>query len=230
MAMPDSTGPLRTRIEHFEHADFSATILLPASAEDLIDEREFEADERLPYWAELWPSALALARHLLDLAAVPERAIELGCGVGLPSLALASRRVGVTATDYYPDALRFTAANAVRNHLPPPATLLLDWRRPPASLPRFPLAVMADVLYEARNVEPLQSLLARVLEPGGAAVLADPGRVYLPAFLRSMETAGWRVERLEERLEDSAAGKGLKTRVQLFTLSPPGAVHAPGHP
>jgi hypothetical protein len=31
------------------------SILHPASAEDLIDERDFERDERLPYWAELWP-------------------------------------------------------------------------------------------------------------------------------------------------------------------------------
>ena len=37
------------------------TIRRPVSAEDLIDEEEYEHDERLPCWAELWPSARALA-------------------------------------------------------------------------------------------------------------------------------------------------------------------------
>ena len=35
--------------------DRTVSILHPASAEDLIDEADFERDERLPYWAELWP-------------------------------------------------------------------------------------------------------------------------------------------------------------------------------
>jgi hypothetical protein len=40
------------------------SILHPESAEDLIDERDFDLDERLPYWAELWPSARVLAEHV----------------------------------------------------------------------------------------------------------------------------------------------------------------------
>ena len=29
----------------------------PRSADDLISDEEFNRDERLPYWAEVWPSA-----------------------------------------------------------------------------------------------------------------------------------------------------------------------------
>src|SRR6185437_8918133 len=39
-------------------------ILRPPSAEELIDEAAFDDEEFLPYWAELWPSGLALARHV----------------------------------------------------------------------------------------------------------------------------------------------------------------------
>ena len=34
----------------------------PRDAEALLDEDAFEHEEYLPYWAELWPSSLALAR------------------------------------------------------------------------------------------------------------------------------------------------------------------------
>ena len=46
-------------------------ILRPADPDDLLDEVAFENDEFLPYWAQLWPSALELVEALpLDLAGV----------------------------------------------------------------------------------------------------------------------------------------------------------------
>ena len=36
-------------------------LVAPRSAEDLLSEEDFERDERLPYWADLWPSSYALA-------------------------------------------------------------------------------------------------------------------------------------------------------------------------
>jgi len=200
------------RAEPFSHGGFAAEILLPASADALIDESEFDADERLPYWAELWPSARALARHLLDLPSAPGPAIELGCGVGLPSLALRARGAETLATDYYPDALDFALANARRNGVPEPGTLLLDWRSPPAGLGRFPLVVAADVLYESRNAEALAALLPRLLAPGGSVLLADPGRVHAPAFERGMRERGWRVEVAETREEPPSRVRILRLR------------------
>ncbi len=37
----------------------------PRSADALIDDAEFNKDERLPYWAEIWPSAYVLAGRIL---------------------------------------------------------------------------------------------------------------------------------------------------------------------
>ena len=36
-------------------------LLSPANADDLISEDDYVKDERLPYWADLWPSAQILA-------------------------------------------------------------------------------------------------------------------------------------------------------------------------
>ena len=42
-------------------------LLRPSSPEALIDEEAFAEDEFLPYWAELWPAARALADALPDV-------------------------------------------------------------------------------------------------------------------------------------------------------------------
>jgi predicted nicotinamide N-methyase len=214
-------APHPARIEYFQHGDFAVKVMLPESSEALIDEDEFDTDERLPYWAELWPAARALARVLLDEPSCARTAIELGCGVGLPSLVLCHRGVKVVATDYYEDALTFTAGNAEHNGIAPPATLLLDWRFPPENIERFDLIVAADVLYEARNLEALASLIPRLVTPRGSAFLADPGRVHLEPFIDRMTMLGWSVDELDPLLEPSPAGNGMDVRVRLLRLSPP---------
>jgi predicted nicotinamide N-methyase len=194
-------------------------MILPASPEELIDVSDFNVDERLPYWADLWPSARALAASLLELNDLPGRAIELGCGVGLPSLALKSRGVDVLATDWYDDALRFAELNADRNGLGPLQTMSLDWRRIPSiATGRFDLLIAADVLYEERNVPAVARAIEALLKPAGEALLADPGRSYLPAFLRQMESH-WRVERLRDRRERPQVEGGVEMVIQLFKLS-----------
>ena len=219
--MPDPTLNDRflLRAERFDHPPFSAEILLPASADALIDENEFDGDERLPYWAELWPAARALARVVLDQPVLPASAIEVGCGLGLPSLALCHRGVVTLATDYYADALLFVDRNAEHNGIAAPSTRLLDWRHPPADLPRFPLVLAADVLYEARNIDALRALLPRIVAPAGSVLLADPGRVHLDSFTSGMLQDGWRVLDLADRTEPSPAGGGRQVRVRILRIA-----------
>ncbi|MGI8843918.1 MAG: hypothetical protein ACR2HZ_09470, partial [Gemmatimonadaceae bacterium] len=50
----------------------------PRSAEELIDEEDFVRDERMPYWAELWPSARVMAAHVAKENGSDERLLELG--------------------------------------------------------------------------------------------------------------------------------------------------------
>lgn len=164
----------------------------PQDADALIDEREFARDERLPYWADLWPSAVALSRHLTtrDLAGV--ETVELGCGVGLPTTVALARGASVLATDHYEAALDFARYNAYANTGREPRTAPLDWHAPrPAGLDSFDLALAADVLYEARSAEALAALVPRLLTPDGELILADPRRVNAPIFLARMEQSGF---------------------------------------
>ena len=43
--------------------DEPVRLLRPESADALISEAEFAVDERLPYWADVWPSSIVLAGH-----------------------------------------------------------------------------------------------------------------------------------------------------------------------
>jgi predicted nicotinamide N-methyase len=152
----------------------------PAEPEALLDENAFEDDEFLPYWAELWPAGLALAGALPDeLDGV--RVVELGCGLGVPSLVAAARGASVTAVDWAADAILLLRRNAERNGLALDA-VHADWRTFSGS---FDLALAADVLYEARNVEPLVELLPK-LAPEALVGLA--GRPHETDFLRRVET------------------------------------------
>jgi predicted nicotinamide N-methyase len=161
-------------------------LLRPRDAESLLSEEAFEHEEFLPYWAELWPSALALARAVGARTLRGARTLELGCGLGLPSLAAAAAGGRVTATDWAPDSIVMTARNAERNGLTVEA-LRCSWTEPDLLIERAPwdLVLASDVLYEPRNGEALLPLLPRLVDARGEIWLADPGRVAAAPFLKA---------------------------------------------
>jgi predicted nicotinamide N-methyase len=158
-------------------------LLRPRDAEALLDEDAFEREEFLPYWAELWPSSLALARAIAGRALKGARTLELGCGLGLPSIAAAHAGGRVLATDWSPAAVAMTAANAERNDAVL-ETLVCSWTEPEPLLARAPwdLVLASDVLYEARNGDVLLELLPRLAND---VWLADPGRAPAERFLEA---------------------------------------------
>ena len=176
----------------------SFAIRHPASAEELISEEDFDRDERLPYWADIWPSARVLAARLLEEDGIGRSLIELGCGAGLVCCAAAAAGCDVVASDYYEDALRFARVNVRRNIGRDVETRLLDWRALPSDAARYDAVVASDVLYE-RSYGPLVAgAIDRLLTAGGFALIADPGRVSRDDFLRSLEPLGLVVSRRDE--------------------------------
>jgi len=161
----------------------------PRSADDLISEADFVNDDRLPYWADLWPSATVLATYLEHhpVAAPRPRALELGCGLGLVTVAATRAGYDVLATDYYEDATRFAARNALRSAGREPEVRMVDWRDFPGDLGRFDLVLAADVLYERSYAPLVAEAIARSLAPGGRALVADQGRVALGEFLQELK-------------------------------------------
>jgi predicted nicotinamide N-methyase len=159
-------------------------LLRPRDSEALLDEEAFEHEEFLPYWADLWPSALALARAIAGRRLGGRRVVELGCGLGLPAIVAALEGARVLAADWSPDAVATTAENAARNGAAL-ETLVCSWAAPEPIAARgpFELVLASDVLYEARDVDLLLTALPALIAPAGEAWIADPGRPPAERFL-----------------------------------------------
>ena len=172
----------------------------PRDAEALLTEEGFENEEFLPYWAELWSSAVALADDVARRSLRGASVLELGCGLGLPSIAAALAGGRVLATDWSHDAVRATAANAAMNDVVV-ETARVAWSVPDALLERAPwrYVLASDVLYEPRNVEQLLDLLPRLVDKTGRILIADPGRRPAADFLRRARAAASPSRRLSSR-------------------------------
>jgi predicted nicotinamide N-methyase len=166
----------------------------PRDAEALLTEEGFEREEFLPYWAELWSSAVALADDVARRSLRGADVIELGCGLGLASIAAALAGGRVLATDWSPDAIRVTAANAALNDVAL-ETAIVAWGAPDAIVERGPWrhVIASDVLYEPRNVDLLLELLPRLVDRKGRILIADPGRRPAEEFLERAAAGRWHV-------------------------------------
>jgi predicted nicotinamide N-methyase len=166
-------------------------LLQPEESAELPDDGPVEWAPIAPYWSVLWRSGVALAREVDGRRLRGLRVVELGCGLGLPSIVAARGGAVALATDADPEALALVSRNAVLNDAAL-ETATVDWTEPGELAARAPfdLVLAADVLYESADVEPLLALLP-LLAP--EAWIAEPGRSVAAAFLeRAAER--WQVE------------------------------------
>jgi predicted nicotinamide N-methyase len=191
-------GPLRTDRVAVPGTDANYEITRPVDFDALLDTAADDPQQNLPYWAELWPSGIALAAEILMApeALEGERALELGCGLGVTATAALQRGVSLLVTDYSTESLALCALNTARNAGRTPVASRVNWREPDAEFLRiagegFPMVLAADVLYEERDVLPLRELVERVVAPGGFLWLAEPGRSPARRFVEEMTRAGW---------------------------------------
>jgi predicted nicotinamide N-methyase len=175
-------------------------MLRPRDGDALLDELLAEEDpeeDRLPFWAQLWPAGVALARAVAARPLAGRRVLELGCGLGLVGIAAALAGARVLAVDRSPEATTFTAVNAARNTVTlQTAVCAFDQPEPLLGQAPWDLVLAADLLYEQRNVAVLVGLLPRLVGATGEVWLADPGRPLLGRFLAALDATGWRREQV----------------------------------
>lgn len=181
-------------------ADREIAFVHPREAMDLLYEEIGAEEEFPPYWAELWPAGIELAHEVSRCRLDGLRVLELGCGLGLASIAAALSGARVLATDRTHDAIEFTLANARRNGAVVEAALS-GWEHPDLVIGRAPwdLVLGADVLYEHRNVSWLLALLPRLVDDTGEVWLADPQRSRADEFLHQA-AEDWHVSTVPTRI------------------------------
>lgn len=188
--------PLQRRLITIATDTFDLIALKDAAA--LLDDaevvRECEKTDRLPYGFELWPAALMLAEYLYrSESGQGRRAIELGCGVGLVSMAAARTGWRVVASDCDPVPLQFAEFNATANAVEIESYQLLDWHKP-QSAHRFSRVFAADVLYQRCDHTPILKCMDQLLDDDGIAVIADPNRRIADDFAPLVEANGFHAE------------------------------------
>ncbi len=208
------------RHEVWSVAGWNMRLIWPADMDTLLDDprtrERFKRDEYMPYWAQPWPGSALLAEAVLRGPRGEGRpAIEIGCGVGVVSIAAALMGWSVTASDYDEDAIRFARHNAGLNGVQLAGSLLLDYRIP-LDAPRYDLVLGSDLLYERSKCEPVARWVASALRPGGQALLSDPNRSAADGFEDLARSFGLQVAM--ESVE-STAPAGLLNRGRIWRVT-----------
>ena len=130
---------------------------------------EFGEDERMPYWAELWPASLLLVRWLTrNREAVRGRVcLDIGCGLGLSAIVASWLGAKVVAMDHQWPAVYFSRENAALNGVGQPLWTQMDWCAPAFKPGAFDFMWAGDIVYETRFYHPPDQTVPRPPGSGG---------------------------------------------------------------
>lgn len=153
------------------------------------------AEDLCPYFGILWPAAEALSQYLNDNPEFvrKKKVLELGCGLGFPSMVASHLGAEVLATDFHPDVEEYFQRNCRHSSLNI-AYERLNWREDSADLGKFDVVMGSDILYESKHPQEVARGLIKFLRPGGVVILTDPGRNYLQYFVDAMKQEGFQEE------------------------------------
>jgi predicted nicotinamide N-methyase len=208
----EKIGPIDLEIECLK--DLNQTI------DDLFAELERTGnasllEELCPYFGTVWPSARALAETLVERkeSFAGKRILEVGCGLAIPSLVAAKLGAEVVATDFHPEVPRFLESNLKINQVSSVRYERIDWSKGFPDLGKFDWIIGSDILYERQHALLLARVVSQYMGQGnvekGRALITDPARPYLQAFLDEMTHLGARHETSVRTAEDRPVSKDI---------------------
>jgi predicted nicotinamide N-methyase len=147
------------------------------------------APDLCPYFGIFWHASEALGLFLNDHPQLVKgkTVLELGCGLGFPSMVASHLGGDVLATDFHPLVEEYLARNCEHSQVDCRYERL-NWRED--GLRKFDVVMGSDVLYESQHPLDVAKALLKFVKPGGKILLSDPGRNYLPKFLAAMKQKG----------------------------------------
>ncbi|MDD4952650.1 MAG: methyltransferase [Desulfovibrionaceae bacterium] len=141
----------------------------------------------LPLWAKVWPACFVLAMFLGRIPAEAARPmLEIGTGIGLVGLCVATKGHQVVLSDIDPDALLFSRINVLKNGLAAKASVLRADFTSDRLQKSFQRIVGCEVLYGEKNYPGMIEFLSAHLseDPEAEVVLAQDMRRPGAEFLR----------------------------------------------
>ncbi len=137
-----------------------------------------------PFWSKVWPAAIALSEFVIRHPSFVQdkKVLELGGGLGLPSLAAASFAADVLCTDHAPEAVSMAMLTAQLHQLKNFHTALLDWNHLPEDL-RADVVLLSDINYEPTAFAALMKMIDHFLGKGATLLLSTPQRLMAKEFV-----------------------------------------------
>jgi len=158
-------------------------------------------DEQIPYWTDLWPSAIGLAAYLLERPGMLKNksVVEIGSGMGLSGMIASQLGAKVILTDYLKEAFEAAAILWSINGFNPPEFKVMDFRDPDPHL-TADIILASDVIYEKRMHLPLIHTFRALSHKDSIILLSEPQRKYSAPFFDLLSHGGYRWERHEYKI------------------------------
>ena len=140
-----------------------------------------------PYWAKVWPSAIALHNVLQThpILIRDKTVLELGAGIGLPSLIMASEAKTIQVSDYDSEAVELLRKNIAYLQLQNVQALQIDWNDLPENI-NPEVIILSDVNYDPIQFETLTKLIENFIHQGCAIILSTPQRIMASPFVLAL--------------------------------------------
>ena len=167
-----------------------------------------------PFWAKLWPSSIAL----LDvLEAHPyliqnKQVLEIGAGIGLPSLMLAPITKSIQISDFDKEAVALLQKNIEHLQLQNAQALQLDWNKMPENM-NAEVLILSDVNYDPTQFETLTKLIDKFIHQGCTIILSTPQRIMASPFIQKLEAS------IKARYEATVEENGVNQEISILVLS-----------
>ena len=167
-----------------------------------------------PFWAKLWPSSIALLDvleahpHLIQ----NKHVLELGAGIGLPSLMLAPITKSIQISDYDKEAVVLLQKNIEHLQLQNAEALQLDWNHIPENL-NPEVIILSDVNYNPTQFDPLISLIDKFMNQGCTIIISTPQRIMASPFVLKLEA--YITDRYEALIDEN----GVNQEISILVLS-----------
>jgi len=163
----------------------------------------------------LWDSAVILAELMMQFDIAGKRILEVGCGLGLGSLALSSRGADITCTDIHPEVRPNLEVNTKLNGGKPIPYFDGNWRDESIETRLFDLVIGSDVLYQPDHPSLLARFMSRHTSAAAQIIVVDPARGNLAMFGRELDQYGF--TRFNEQIgRDVMQANGFKGQVRTY--------------
>ena len=140
-----------------------------------------------PYWAKVWPSAIALVKVLQKHPSLirDKTVLELGAGIGLPSLLMANEAKTIQVSDYDSEAVELFRKNIAHLQLHNVQALQMDWNDLPENI-NPEVIILSDVNYDPTQFESLTKLIQKFIHQGCTIILSTPQRIIASPFVLAL--------------------------------------------